>query len=157
MSNMEKKLDAVVRCLTAGNEEERARARDALRSLSKESQQPRDREGEICRLLLELGVPDHIKGHRYLVEAIRLAVAEPEILDAVTKELYPRTAGAFHSTAPRAERAIRHAIETAWLRGDMDVMARYFGNTVDVSRGKPTNSEFIARLANMVRRWERAA
>lgn len=157
MSNMERKLDVMARCLTAENDSERALARETLRTLMGSGEPPRDREGEICRMLLELGVPDHIKGHRYLVKAICLAVEEPEILDRVTKELYPRTAQAFGSTATRTERAIRHAVETAWLRGDLEVMARYFGNTVSVDRGKPTNSEFIARLANLVRRWEKAA
>lgn len=157
MSNMEKKLDVVVRCLTANNENERELACETLRAMMTGAVPAGDMESEIRRMLLELGVPDHIKGHRYLVEAIRLAAAEPEILDSVTKELYPRTAAAFGSTATRTERAIRHAIETAWIRGDLDVMAHYFGNTISVDRGKPTNSEFIARIANEIRQRGRAA
>lgn len=157
MSNMEQKLEVIARCLTAANENERELACETLRTLMEKGELPRNREGEICRILLELGVPDHIKGHRYLVEAIRLAVTEPEILDAITKELYPRVAKVFASTASRTERAIRHAIETAWVRGDLDVMARYFGNTICVDKGKPTNSEFIARIANELRQRESAA
>lgn len=157
MSDMEKKLELIARCLTAEDVSERALACETLRAMMGRRELPRDREEEICRILLELGVPEHIKGHRYLVEAIRLAVEDPEILDSMTKGLYPQTAAAFHSTAARTERAIRHAIETAWLRGDLEIMGRYFGNTISLDRGKPTNSEFIARIANLVRRWENAA
>lgn len=157
MSTMEKKMELLARCLTAGTENERDLARETLRTMLTAAPVVLDREEEICRILLELGVPDHIKGHRYLVKAIDLAVEEPELLDSVTKELYPRTAMVFGSTSSRTERAIRHAIETAWLRCDLKTMSRYFGSTVDVNRGKPTNSEFIARIANLVRRWEKAA
>lgn len=151
MSHIENKLNMIARCLTADNEADRQRARESLQELMTGAVSGSDCEAEIRRILLELGVPDHIKGHRYLVEAIRLAVAEPDILDAVTKELYPRVAKAFDTTPARTERAIRHAIETGWVRGDLEVIACCFGNTVSVEKGKPTNSEFIARIANMIR------
>ena len=102
-------------------------------------------------LLIELGVPEHIKGSKYLRKAILAVTENEDLLNAVTCELYPIVAEAYSSTASKVERAIRHAVEAAWDRGDLDVMARYFGNTISPSKGKPTNSEFIARCANIVR------
>ena len=106
---------------------------------------------EITTIIQAVGVPANIKGYRYLRRAIGMVVEDVEIMEAVTKELYPAVAREFNTTATRVERAVRHAIEVAWNRGNTEVMARYFGYTVDSSRGKPTNSEFIALVADKVR------
>lgn len=106
---------------------------------------------EITSIIQAVGVPANIKGYRYLRRAISMVVEDVEIMEAVTKELYPAVAREFNTTATRVERAVRHAIEVAWNRGNTEVMARYFGYTVDSSRGKPTNSEFIALVADKVR------
>ena len=102
----------------------------------------------ITEILHQIGVPAHIKGYHYLREAILRTVKSPELINAVTKLLYPTVAKAYQTTASRVERAIRHAIEVAWDRGDLDVLNAYFGYTIQNSRGKPTNSEFIAMIAD---------
>ncbi|MDO4516223.1 MAG: sporulation transcription factor Spo0A [Bacillota bacterium] len=96
----------------------------------------------------ELGMPAHVKGYQYIREAILLSVSDMRLLSAVTKELYPMVARRFGTTPGRVERAIRHAIEIAWDRGDLDVLQQYFGYTVSYSKGRPTNSEFIAMVAD---------
>ncbi len=108
-------------------------------------------ESKVTDVLLKLGVPAHIKGYQYLREAILLASEEPDIINAVTKELYPAVARKFATMSSRVERAIRHAIEVAWDRGDVDVLHSFFGYTVQTSRGKPTNSEFIAMISDKLR------
>ena len=95
-------------------------------------------------------MPAHIKGYHYVRESIALAVENPEILHSVTKQLYPEVAKQFHTTASRVERAIRHAIEVAWDRGDVDTLNSYFGYTIHNGRGKPTNSEFVAMIADKI-------
>ena len=102
------------------------------------------------QILLELGTPDHLVGHPYVVEAVLMAVENRYYINNVTFGLYPQIAAKFDTTATRVERGIRHLIEVTWLRGDMEILTRYFGNTIDPERGKPTNGEFIARLANIV-------
>ena len=103
------------------------------------------------RLLLELGIPDSLKGHGYLLEAIALSVREPSIKYAVCTELYPQVAKAAGTTASKAERCMRNAIEVAFDRADLNVLYRYFGNTVSREKGKPTVSEFVARCAAILR------
>lgn len=110
-----------------------------------------DLETRITAVIHEIGVPAHIKGYQYLREAIRLSVIDETIIQAVTKELYPQVARRYTTTASRVERAIRHAIEVAWDRGDIDVLNRYFGFTVSNIKGKPTNSEFIAMISDKLR------
>ncbi len=110
-----------------------------------------DLEILISDIMHELGVPAHIKGYQYLREAILLTVNSHELMSSVTKVLYPTVAEKFDTTASRVERAIRHAIEVAWDRGDIDVLSAYFGYTIQNSRGKPTNSEFIAMIADKLR------
>ena len=105
----------------------------------------------VTDIMREIGVPAHIKGFEYLREAILLTVREPELMHAVTKVLYPTVAKQNKTTASRVERAIRHAIEVAWDRGDVDVLSSYFGYTIQNSRGKPTNSEFIAMISDRLR------
>lgn len=102
-------------------------------------------------IIREIGVPAHIKGYRYLREAIMMAVNNSGILDGITKELYPSVAKVFDTTTSRVERAIRHAIEVAWDRGDLDVQQKYFGNTISITKCKPTNSEFIALISDHIR------
>ena len=110
-----------------------------------------DIEITVSEIMHELGVPAHIKGYQYLRCAIVLSVEDPKMMSSVTKVLYPTIAERFDTTASRVERAIRHAIEVAWDRGDVDVLSAYFGYTIQVSRGKPTNSEFIAMIADKLR------
>lgn len=105
----------------------------------------------VTGILHNIGVPAHIKGYHYLREGIILSLLEPEDMSSVTKQLYPAVAKRFSTTASRVERAIRHAIEVAWDRGDVDVLNSYFGYTIQNSRGKPTNSEFIAMIADKLR------
>jgi len=115
------------------------------------SKVPMDLETEITNIIHEVGVPAHIKGYMYLREAITMVVNDMELLSAVTKELYPSIAKKYNTTASRVERAIRHAIEVAWGRGQVDAINRLFGYTVHGDKGKPTNSEFIAIIADKLR------
>lgn len=108
-------------------------------------------ESTVTAIIHEIGVPAHIKGYQYLREAIMIAVEDMDVINAVTKVLYPEVAQKFGTTASRVERAIRHAIEVAWDRGDVDTLNAYFGYTIHNSRGKPTNSEFIAMLSDKLR------
>lgn len=105
----------------------------------------------VTSIMHEIGIPAHVKGYRYLRRAIIIAVGDIGVLDAITKELYPMIAKEFNTTSSRVERAIRHAIEVAWSRGDLDVLNHYFGNSVSSFKGKPTNSEFIAMISDHVR------
>ena len=102
----------------------------------------------VTDILHEIGVPAHIKGYQYLREAILLAIDDMDVINAVTKVLYPGVAKRFDTTSSRVERAIRHAIEVAWDRGDIEVLQKFFGYTVSNIKGKPTNSEFIAMIAD---------
>ena len=110
-----------------------------------------DLELMVTEIIHQIGVPAHIKGYHYLREAIMLAVKDSEIINSVTKQLYPTVAKMHDTTSSRVERAIRHAIEVAWDRGDVDVLNSYFGYTIHNGRGKPTNSEFIAMIADKLR------
>lgn len=105
-------------------------------------------ESSVTSIIHEIGVPAHIKGYQYLREAIVMTVENMEVINAVTKVLYPEVAKRFSTTASRVERAIRHAIEVAWDRGDLETLQKYFGYTVSNAKGKPTNSEFIAMIAD---------
>ena len=113
-------------------------------------------EAEITNIIHEIGVPAHIKGYLYLREGITMVVENIELLSAVTKELYPSIAKKFNTTPSRVERAIRHAIEVAWSRGKVDTINKLFGYTVHNDKGKPTNSEFIAMVADKLRIEQRA-
>ncbi len=105
-------------------------------------------ESRVTAVIHEIGVPAHIKGYQYLREAIMIAVNDMDVINAVTKVLYPEVAKRFDTTPSRVERAIRHAIEVAWDRGDLETLQKYFGYTVNSTKGKPTNSEFIAMIAD---------
>lgn len=110
-----------------------------------------DLELMVTEIIHQIGVPAHIKGYHYLREAIMLSVKNPEIINSITKQLYPTVAKKYQTTSSRVERAIRHGIEVAWDRGDVDVLNSYFGYTIHIGRGKPTNSEFIAMIADKLR------
>ena len=108
-------------------------------------------EAQVTAIIHEVGVPAHIKGYQYLREGIIIAVNDMDVINAVTKVLYPEVAKRFGTTPSRVERAIRHAIEVAWDRGDLETLQKYFGYTVSNTKGKPTNSEFIAMIADRIR------
>ncbi|MBR5246118.1 MAG: sporulation transcription factor Spo0A [Clostridia bacterium] len=110
-----------------------------------------DLQVTVSEIMHQIGVPAHIKGYQYLREAIVLSINDREMMSSVTKVLYPTVAKMYSTTASRVERAIRHAIEVAWDRGDVDVLSSYFGYTIQNTRGKPTNSEFIAMISDKLR------
>lgn len=110
-----------------------------------------DIEAQVTKIIHQIGVPAHIKGYQYLRTAILLTIKDSDIINSVTKVLYPSVAKKYSTTTSRVERAIRHAIEVAWDRGDVDTLNSYFGYTIHNSRGKPTNSEFIAMIADNLR------
>ena len=112
---------------------------------------PKNLEVEVTKIIHEIGVPAHVKGYQYLRDAIMLVVDEVNYLGAVTKELYPTIAQKYDTTPSRVERAIRHAIELAWDRGDLEKINKFFGYTINGEKGKPTNSEFIAIIADKLR------
>ena len=130
-------LERVRQLATAQPEEEQE---DPVRAL----------ERRVTAIIHEIGVPAHIKGYQYLREAIVLVVNDMDTINAVTKVLYPAVAKKFGTTASRVERAIRHAIEVAWDRGDLEILQKYFGYTVNGAKGKPTNSECIAMIADRI-------
>ena len=113
--------------------------------------EPDDIETQVTQIIHQIGVPAHIKGYQYLRTAILLTVKDSDIINSVTKVLYPSVAKKYSTTTSRVERAIRHAIEVAWDRGDVDTLNSYFGYTIQNNRGKPTNSEFIAMIADNLR------
>ena len=110
-----------------------------------------DIEAQVTKIIHQIGVPAHIKGYQYLRTAILMTIENNDIINSVTKILYPGVAKKYQTTTSRVERAIRHAIEVAWDRGDVDTLNAYFGYTIQNSRGKPTNSEFIAMIADNLR------
>ena len=112
---------------------------------------PDDIETQVTQIIHQIGVPAHIKGYQYLRTAILLTVKDSDVINSVTKILYPSVAKKYSTTTSRVERAIRHAIEVAWDRGDVDTLNSYFGYTIQNNRGKPTNSEFIAMIADNLR------
>ena len=110
-----------------------------------------DLEREVTRIIDQIGVPAHIKGYQYLRMAIMLVVEDCDRVNSLSKYIYPFVAEKYQTTTSRVERAIRHAIEVAWDRGDVDTLNSYFGYTIQNNRGKPTNSEFIAMIADNLR------
>ena len=110
-----------------------------------------DLEKDVTDMIHEIGVPAHIKGYQYLREAIMMSVEDIEMLSSITKVLYPTIAKKYDTTPSRVERAIRHAIEVAWNRGRMETLNALFGYTISTGKGKPTNSEFIALIADKIR------
>ena len=102
-------------------------------------------------MLHELGIPSHIKGYQYIREAVGIIFEKPEVIGGITKELYPELASKYNTTVSRVERAIRHAIEVSWNRGNLDFMEEIFGYSVDIDKAKPTNSEFMVTIADKLR------
>ena len=127
---------------------EEIRGGESLRVASVRRMDKTNIESMVTGIIHEIGVPAHIKGYQYLREAIIIAVNDMDVINAITKVLYPQVAKTFQTTPSRVERAIRHAIEVAWDRGDLDTLQRFFGYTVSNTKGKPTNSEFIALIAD---------
>ncbi len=118
---------------------------------------PQDLEIVVTDVIHQLGVPAHIKGYHYLRAAIMASIDNAELLESVTKLLYPTVAQRFNTTSSRVERAIRHAIEIAWDRGDLDILNSFFGYTVNTCKGKPTNSEFIALITDKLRLQQKSS
>lgn len=153
--NIEQKVNAIMRYIVADSQEEKNAIVEEIKSMidhvAKENQ-AENLEDVISEILVELGMPNNIMGYRYSIYAIKLAVENPDIIGSMTGALYPGVAEKFNTTASRAERAIRHGIENTWDRADLDIIEKYFGNTISIERGKPTGSEFISRISNIVRR-----
>ena len=105
----------------------------------------------ISKLLHDLGIPSHIKGYQFLRDAVNMLFEDPNMIGGITKELYPELANKYNTTVSRVERSIRHAVEVSWNRGDIDLMEKIFGHSVDIDRAKPTNSEFIVTIADKLR------
>ena len=127
---------------------EETRSGETLRFPTQRRMDKTSIESMVTGIIHEIGVPAHINGYQYLREAIIIAVNDMDVINAITKVLYPQVAKTFQTTPSRVERAIRHAIEVAWDRGDLDTLQRFFGYTVSNTKGKPTNSEFIALIAD---------
>lgn len=149
MTDLEIKVEALMRCVP-----EDALVK-ALAEVVKEDRKPitndNDLRREIRKVLTEIGVPAHNLGYRYLAHALELVVKDENILSTITKGLYPAVAAEFETTPSRAERSIRRSIEMAWNRGDVDVLNKYFGNTVSPNKGHTTNAEFLAQTALVLR------
>ena len=153
--NTEKKINAIMRYIVADSREEKNAIMEEIKDMIEPASNEKwseNIEDVISEILVELGMPSHIMGYQYSVYAIKIAVENTDIINAITRELYPTVAEHYGTTARRVERAIRHGIECAWDRGDLDVIEKYFGNTISLTKGRPTNSEFIARVSNIVRR-----
>ncbi len=133
---------------TVGQRLDEMRGSDGLRKIGDRRPDKTSIETMVTSIIHEIGVPAHIKGYQYLREAIIIAVGDMDVINAITKVLYPQVAKTFQTTPSRVERAIRHAIEVAWDRGDLDTLQKFFGYTVSNTKGKPTNSEFIALIAD---------
>lgn len=151
MSDFENKLNALASYLLTDDPDEKKRAKTELRRLMTIGESASDPESIIRSLLLEMGAPDHLIGHPYTVYAIQLVVADRKWIDNITFALYPEVAAHFDTTASRVERGIRHLIEVMFTRGNNEILYGYFGNTISADRAKPTNGEFIARLAAIVK------
>lgn len=153
--NIEQKVNAIMRYIVAESYEEKEKIVEEIKSIIEpvaNGKRTKNIDDVISEILVELGMPAHILGYRYTIYAIKLAIENPNIIHAITCELYPAVAEKYGTIARRCERAIRHAIERTWDRADIDVIEMYFGNTISITKGKPTNSEFIARMANIVKR-----
>ena len=153
MSILEMQVEALMRLCTAQDQASKEQARAEVLHLlrGRKAAPAADPETILRQILLELGAPDHLLGHPYVIQAVLLVIHDQMYINNITFGLYPQLAARFDTTAARVERAIRHLVEVTWSRGDMDVLMRYFGNTVRAEKGKPTNGEFIARLANVVK------
>ena len=158
MYNLEDKVDALMQLCAAQPGTEQEKARRLVRGIAaRYLPETMNTEALVRRLLLELGAPDHLLGHAYTVLAVRLVVQDEMYIHSITFGLYPQVAAAYHTTAARVERGIRSLVEVTWERGSLDAQERYFGSIVSSERGKPSNAEFIARLANIVQMQQKGA
>lgn len=124
---------------------------DSVKTAQKSRVKPSSLENRITQIMRDVGVPAHIKGYQYMRDAVMLVIEDIELISSVTKRLYPELARRYKTTPSRVERAIRHAIEVAWTRGQVDTIHELFGYTINTKKGKPTNSEFIAMIADKLR------
>ncbi len=145
--NANKEFQIMITVPSSGSETKKTESVKAASA----SEISRDLEQDVTDMIHEIGVPAHIKGYQYLREAIMMSVEDSTMISSITKILYPTIAKRFQTTPSRVERAIRHAIEVAWSRGKMETLDSLFGYTIDNSKGKPTNSEFIALIADRIR------
>lgn len=157
MRSTELMVNNLIDFVLADTETSREKAREALREALRESVYglrpvSKDPEDVTIDILVELGAPDHLIGHPYVVEGVKMVVENRECLNKITAGLYPELAKKFNTTASRVERAIRHVIEVTWNRSDYETLNHYFGNIVRADKGQPTNGEFLARMANIVRK-----
>lgn len=136
--------------ITVPSGKDKTQEKTKVEEIKKEAE-TRDLEQDVTDMIHEIGVPAHIKGYQYLREAIMMSVEDTTMLSSITKILYPTIAKRFGTTPSRVERAIRHAIEVAWSRGRMETLDALFGYTINTGKGKPTNSEFIALIADRIR------
>lgn len=154
---MSYEMELLMRHAVSKDEIEKSKLEEEMRSILNGTQTPTkssvspNLEVVIAKILREIGIPDHLKGHRYTKTAIAKVIEDPDCIDAITKVLYPHVAEVHNTTPSRVERAIRHAIEVAWNYYDLESLYVYFGNTIDPSRGKPTNSLFLVSIANHIR------
>ena len=159
MTNLEMKVDALARVITAADEETRKAALAELTELLSLGEQEIDRQEDrdyfmdVTKVLNKLGVSTSILGYGYLRDAILLAIRNPKKLRKMTSGFYPEVGKLNNTTGNKVERAIRHAIEVCWYRGDIEMLESYFGNTVSPDKGKPTNREFISLVAEKVRMY----
>lgn len=152
MNRTEQKVDMIARTLLARSTTERSEALSKLQELmTRCGGEGTDAESMIRGILLELGMPDHIKGHAYTVCALKALLEDATLINSVTGRLYPLVAQTYGVSSVRVERAIRHAVEICLNRSALETVSDYFGNTISAMRGKPTNSEFLARISNVVR------
>lgn len=142
-------MEKVRRAARFGEEKRESRKQSAIEKI--ENRSVRNLERDVTEIIHEIGVPAHIKGYQYLRDAIIMSVEDVEILNSITKILYPSIAKKYKTTSSRVERAIRHAIEVAWSRGKMDTIDALFGYTIHNGKGKPTNSEFVALISDKIR------
>lgn len=151
MSSIEKKVDALTRFLLCEDTEEREKLRAEIKKLCSLPKPAANPEAIIRSIFLEIGVPDHLKGYEPTIRAILMIIEDHKYLDSVTYRLYPEVAKEFNNTKGGIERSIRLCVEHAWQRGNLEALTRYFGYTTSPERGKPTNSEFLGRIANVVK------
>lgn len=151
MTVLEMKVEALMKCVDQDKFEKAMAEVGAAHFGTANADKDRLVQHEIHEILLQIGVPASLVGYRQMVYGLELAVKNPDIIDAITKEFYPAVSNRFSTTPSRTERALRHAIEVAWKRGDWNTLQRYFGYSISPDKGKPTNSEFIARIAHVVR------
>ncbi len=147
LMNMDKEFQIMITVPSGHRDSSAAGQETVVKSINTE----RDLEKDVTEMIHEIGVPAHIKGYQYLREAIMMSVEDTEMLNSITKVLYPSIAKKYQTTSSRVERAIRHAIEVAWSRGRMETLDALFGYTINTGKGKPTNSEFIALIADKIR------